>query len=206
MIIHELAPTPSARRVSIFLAEMGIEVPRVQIDLRGGDNLKPEFRAKSVNGRIPMLELDDGTCLCETMAICRFFDASSPRTSSLFGETPLEQGQVEMWNRILELEGIMVAFQAFRNLTGVFRDRERCVEAWGVESRERLEELLPRLEARLEGRQFVAIDRFSVADITGYVLLDFCRQRLELETEGRYPNLSRWYQTIHARPAIAALG
>lgn len=90
MIIHELAPTPSARRVSIFLAEMGIEVPRSQVDLRSGDNLKPEFRAKSVNGRIPMLELDDGTCLCETMAICRFFDAGSPRASSLFGDTALE--------------------------------------------------------------------------------------------------------------------
>lgn len=204
MKILELAPTPSARRVGIFLAELGLDVPREQLDLRGGDNLTPEFKSKSVNGRIPVLALDDGTHICESVAICRYFDALHPRDQSLFGNSPLEQAQVEMWNRVLELNGLMVAFQAFRNLTGFFKDRERFVEAWGSESRERIIEFLPTLEARLEGRDFVAIDRFSIADITGFVLIGFL-PRLEIELTDAMPNIRRWHDAIAARPAVAAL-
>ena len=149
MKLYELAPTPSARRVSIFLAEKGIEVPRVNVDIRGGENLSAEFKAKSVNGRIPLLELDDGSYLCESVAICRYLDEIHPSERSLFGNTPLERAKVEMWQRIIELQGLMVGFQAFRNLSGVYKDRENCVESWGVESRQRVIDFLPSLDKQL---------------------------------------------------------
>ncbi|WP_372872472.1 glutathione S-transferase family protein [Shewanella sp.] len=200
MKILELASTPSARRVGIFLAELGIEVPREQLNLRAGDNLTPEFKSKSVNGRIPVLALDDGNYICESVAICRYFDALHPSRQSLFGNTPLEQAQVEMWNRVLELNGLMVAFQGFRNLSGIFKDRERVVEPWGVECRQRLLEFLPSLEARLNGRDFVAIDRFSIADITGFVLIGFL-PRLDIELTDTMPNIRRWYAAVAERPS-----
>ncbi|NAW63662.1 glutathione S-transferase family protein, partial [Photobacterium halotolerans] len=161
MKIYELAPSPSARRVSIFLAEMGIDVERVSIDIRGGENLSDAFQAKSQNGLIPVLELDDGTTISESVAICRYFDEAYPNEHSLFGNTPLEKAQVEMWQRIVELKGLFVAMQAFRNITGVYKDRETCVESWGEVSRQRLIAFLPVLDKRLSESAFVAGDTFT---------------------------------------------
>ncbi len=131
MKIYELGPAPSARRVSIFLAEKGIEVERQHIDIRGGENLSEDFKAKSLNGQIPVLELDDGTTICESVAICRYFDEAYPTEYSLFGNNALEKAQVEMWQRLVELRGLLVAMQAFRNISGIYQDRENCIADWG---------------------------------------------------------------------------
>lgn len=163
MILYEKAPAPSARRVSLFLAEKGIDIPRIDVDIRGGENLSADYKAKSINGRIPMLELDDGTTISESMAICRYLDAAFPSNHNLLGSTPFEIAQIEMWNRIVELQGLFVAFQAFRNISGIYSDRERCVEAWGEESKKRILEFLPILETRLSESAFLAGDNFSVA-------------------------------------------
>ncbi|MBY5991012.1 glutathione S-transferase family protein [Ferrimonas balearica] len=199
MKLYETAATPNAKRVNLFLAELGIEVPRVAMDVRAGDNLTPEFRAKSLNGKIPLLELDDGTTVCESVAICRYFDGQRGDHPSLFGTTALEQAQVEMWQRLVELEGLMVAFQAFRNISGVYADRERCVEAWGHESRRRLEEFLPTLEARLGESPYLAGPEFSIADITAYVLLGMAA-RLEIAVDT--PHLNAFRARVQARPAV----
>lgn len=91
MKIYEFAPNPSSRRVGIFLKELGVEVDRVQVNVREGENLTTEYLEKSVNGKVPMLELDDGTTISETVAICRYF-ANEKGDLSLFGETPIEAG------------------------------------------------------------------------------------------------------------------
>ncbi|MBP6520714.1 glutathione S-transferase [Shewanella sp.] len=204
MKLYELAPTPSARRVSIFLAEKGIEVPRVNVDIRGGENLSAEFKAKSVNGRIPLLELDDGSYLCESVAICRYLDEIHPSERSLFGNTPLERAKVEMWQRIIELQGLMVGFQAFRNLSGVYKDRENCVESWGVESRQRVIDFLPTLDQQLNTSAFVAADAFSIADISAYVFISFIKN-LDIEVADNLPHLKAWFNTMAQRPAIVSL-
>lgn len=204
MKLYELAPTPSARRVSIFLAEKGIEVPRVNVDIRGGENLSAEFKAKSVNGRIPLLELDDGSYLCESVAICRYLDEIHPSERSLFGNTPLERAKVEMWQRIIELQGLMVGFQAFRNLSGVYKDRENCVESWGVESRQRVIDFLPTLDQQLSKSAFVASDEFSIADISAYVFISFIKN-LDIEVADNLPHLKAWFNTMAQRPAIVSL-
>lgn len=204
MKLYELAPTPSARRVSIFLAEKGIEVPRVNVDIRGGENLSAEFKAKSANGRIPLLELDDGSYLCESVAICRYLDEIHPSERSLFGNTPHERAKVEMWQRIIELQGLMVGFQAFRNLSGVYKDRENCVESWGVESRQRVIDFLPTLDQQLSKSAFVASDEFSIADISAYVFISFIKN-LDIEVTDSLSHLKAWFITMAQRPAIVSL-
>ncbi|SDJ64931.1 Glutathione S-transferase [Ferrimonas sediminum] len=202
MKIYEASMTPSAQRVSLFLAEMNLDIERVQVDVRGGENLSDAFLALSPNGRIPVLELDDGTTLCESIAICRYFDALHPGDHSLFGTTPLEKGQVEMWTRIVEHQGLVPAFQAFRNLSGVYADRERCVEAWGEESRKRLDEFLPKLEQRLGESTYLAGERFTVADITAWALFAFM-ERVKFALAQPYPNIDRWRSLVAARPAFS---
>ncbi|QYK00417.1 glutathione S-transferase [Shewanella psychrotolerans] len=204
MKLYELAMTPSARRVNIFLNELGIELARESLNLRAGDNLSDEFKAISINGRIPVLELDDGQTLCESMAICRYFDELNPAEHSLFGNTPLEKAQVEMWQRICELQGLFVAFQAFRNITKIYQDRERCVEAWGEESRQRVIEFLPTLEKQLSKQPYVAGEHFSVADITAYVMMSFIKN-LEITPSDEQPHIKAWLNKMEQRPSIIAV-
>ena len=204
MKLYELAMTPSARRVNIFLNEMGIELEREAVNLRAGGNLSPEFKALSINGRIPVLQLDDGQTLCESMAICRYFDELNPSDSSLFGNSPLEKAQIEMWQRICELQGLFVAFQAFRNMTKVYEDRERCVEAWGEESRQRVIEFLPTLEVQLSKQPYVAGEHFSVADITAYVMMSFIKN-LEITPDETQIHLIAWLNKVEQRPSIKAV-
>lgn len=204
MKLYELATTPNARRVSIFLAEKGIEIPRVNVDVRAGENLTAEFKAKSLNGRIPLLELDDGSYLCESVAICRYLEEIYPSEHSLFGNTALERAQIEMWQRIIELQGLMVAFQAFRNLSGAYKDRENCIEAWGVESRQRVIDFLPTLERQLSISPFIAGNEFSIADISAYIFICFI-ERLDIEVAEPFPHINAWFITMAERPSIVSL-
>lgn len=203
MKLYELAPSPSARRVSLFLAEKSIDIPRVAVNTLAGENITPEFIAMSVNGKIPVLELEDGTAISESIAICRYLDAQFPTDHHLFGRTPLEIGKVEMWNRIAEFQGLFAAFQAFRNITGLFSDRERCVEAWGHESKLRVEEFLPVLEHRLAESPYLAGDHFSVADITAYITCGFL-PRIDIDIEGRFPAIHAWMEKLDQREAFIA--
>jgi len=201
MKLLENSATPSARRVAIFLNELGIEIERVNVDIRGAENRTDAFMDKAPNGLIPVLELDDGTHICESLAICRYFDASTPNDKALFGSSPLEQAQVEMWQRIVELQGIVPAFQAFRNLSGFFSDRETCIQAWGEESRQRLAQFLPVVDKQLSRQTWLAGERFSVADITLWVLCSFL-DRLELAVDDSLPHLKRWHQQMAQRPSV----
>jgi len=201
MKLLENSATPSARRVAIFLNELGIEIERVNVDIRGAENRTDAFMDKAPNGLIPVLELDDGTHICESLAICRYFDASTSNDKALFGSSPLEQAQVEMWQRIVELQGIVPAFQAFRNLSGFFSDRETCIQAWGEESRQRLAQFLPVVDKQLSRQTWLAGERFSVADITLWVLCSFL-DRLELAVDDSLPHLKRWHQQMAQRPSV----
>lgn len=198
MKLHEKAGTPSAERVNIFLRELGIELERVDVDIRAAENRTDAFIDKAPNGLIPVLELDNGTHICESVAICRYLDAITPNDKALFGRTPLEQAQVEMWVRILEFQGMVPAFQAFRNLSGFFSDRETCIKEWGEESRKRLLTFLPILDKQLSKQPWVAGEHFSIADITAWVLCGFLG-RLDIELDEHLPNLQRWHMKMSER-------
>lgn len=203
MRLYEFSPTPSAARVNIFLAELGIDIERVNVDIRGGENLGDEFRSKSINGKIPVLELDDGTTICESVAICRYLESIKPVQSSLFGNTPLEQAQIEMWHRVIEFQGLIPAMQALRNLSGIFKDRENIIEAWGKESRQRLVDFLPTLERQLASSDYIAGDNFSIVDITLYCLVNFIKV-VDIRLDDSQPNLQRWFENVSQRPSIKA--
>ncbi len=130
MKVYELKRAPNARRVRMFLAEKGIEIAYQQVDLGAGENLEPAFLAKNPAGRIPVLELDDGTCLSETVAICRYFEELNPEPN-LFGNTALERATIEMWSRIVEFNLWLPTGMAFRHITGFYQDRETVFPEWG---------------------------------------------------------------------------
>lgn len=202
MKLYETAMTPSCRRVSIFLKELGVDVERVALNVREGDNLTDTFKDKSVNGKVPMLELDDGTTLCESVAICRYFDETTANDKNLFGHDALSKAQVEMWHRVVEFQGLYAGFQAFRNLSGIYQDRETCVAAWGEESKSRVVEFLPQLDARLAQSDYVAGSAFTIVDITAFIFAGFAQKALEIDVTGQYANIARWQQVIAQRPSF----
>ena len=196
------APSPNSRRVHIAMAEKGIELDRVAVDIRGGENLSDEFLAKNPGGRVPVLELDDGTYIGESVSISRYLDAIG-EGPMLFGDTPLAQAQIDMWQRRAELNFFLEVAGAFRNITGFFKDRETCVEAWGVVCADRAPKALSMFDAQLEHSEFLAGDQFSVADITLGVGLDFARSVKVVELP-ELPNIERWHMQLKARASFSA--
>ncbi|MDW3144925.1 glutathione binding-like protein, partial [Vibrio sp. 2094] len=139
---------------------------------------------------------------CESVAICRYLDEAFENDLALFGANQLERAQVEMWHRVVEFQGLYAAFQAFRNITAIYQDRENCVAAWGEESKSRVLEFLPTLDKRLSESESIATDQLSVVDITGYIFIGFALNGLSIEVFEKYPNIARWFEQVSARDAF----
>lgn len=202
MKLYNLPPGMNPRRVRIFLAEKGIEVPTVDIDMMQGENKTPEFLAMNPMGTLPVLALDDGTILTESIAICRYFEALNPEPP-LFGKTPLEAAQVEMWNRRMELEIMAPITAAFRHGNEFWKDRLRQVPEYAEVARGQATERMVWLDDHLEGREFIATGDYTVADITLQ-----CALLLGRNTGTPMPedaaNLARWWAAVAARPTARA--
>ena len=197
MKLHE-AESPNARRVWIFMKEKGIDCERVPVDIRAGENLNPEYLAKNPMGRVPVLELDDGSFLAESVAICRYFESLHP-DPCLFGADGLEAANIEMWNRRAEINFAMNAAGAFRNITGFFKDRETCVPEWGRVCAEEAKSKLGVFEDQLGRSEYLAGERFSIADISMGVFYGFAamiEKMAKVDLELKRPNLERWYEEI----------
>lgn len=202
MRIIEAKGTPNGRRVRVFLAEKGISVDAVNIDLRTAENLAPEHRARNPFGRIPVLELDDGSHIAESVAICRYFEELQPNPP-LFGTGAKQRAEVEMWNRRAELNFLMPGAQAFRNITGFFKDREKISAEWGQISQEVAAEALATFDTALGQSRFLAGSDFSIADITFGCALDFT-QAVKLQLPFELPNITRYRAELAARPSWSA--
>jgi glutathione S-transferase len=196
------SPSPNARRVHIFMAEKGIDCERVPIDIRAGQNLTEEYLQKNPAGRVPVLELDDGTFLGESVAICRYLESINA-DPCLFGEPGRQAAVVEMWNRRAELNFMNNVAMAFRNITGFFKDRETCVKAWGEISAQNAADFLPMFDRQLESNTYLAGDAFSIADITLCVALDFADQ-VKVVTLPDAPHVARWRALVGGRPSFSA--
>ena len=203
MKLYDGGRAPSPRRVRIFLAEKDIDVAKVPVDLAKLEQKSESFRALNPLQRVPVLVLDDGTVIAETMAICRYFEALHPEPN-LFGRDALEIAKVEMWNRRIEL-GLYSAVQAiFRHgHPAMAKMQVPQVAQWAEINKPRVAEFLEILNDALAGRKFVAGDRFSVADITGLVAIDFMKPA-KLELSEPYQHVRRWHAEISARPGSAA--
>ncbi len=191
------------RRVRIFLKEKGIAVPVAAVDLGAMEHRSDEYTAINPLRLVPALELDDGTIITESIAICRYFEALNPEPA-LFGTGPLEIALVEMWQRRMELHLLAGVQQVFRHLHPGMKEHEvPQVPAWGEANKPRVLEFLALLDRELAGRRFAAGDRFSVADITGLVALDFMRVA-KLQVPAEFTHVGRWYVELSARPSARA--
>ena len=200
MKLHE-SPSPNARRVSVFMAEKGIECERVSVDIRAGENIQSEYLSKNPAGRVPVLELDDGSYISESIAICRYLEAMEPEPN-LFGLDAIEIANVEMWQRRVELNLFLEIAGAFRNITGFFKDRETCVEEWGKVCAEKAPKALTMFDDQLSDNQYLAGDRFTVADITLAITLDFA-EMVKVAPLPTLDNITQWRANVTARASLA---
>ena len=203
MKLHEDQRAPNPRRVRIFLAEKGIEVPRRQLDIMTEEHKTPEISKLNPFTRLPILELDDGRAISESMAICRYFEAVQP-DPPLFGTDAVDQAMVEMWQRRVEQALFMPVSYAFRHSHPRMAHLEvPQVKEWGEANLARIPARLEYFDGELGQRQFMAGDRFSVADITGLCAVDFMKV-VRLSLSDGHANLRRWHDEVSSRPSASA--
>jgi glutathione S-transferase len=203
MLLYDGGRAPSPRRVRIFLAEKGIEVPKRQIDFANLEQFSDAFTALNPMQRVPVMILDDGTPIAETMAICRYFEAVQPEPN-LFGRDAREIALIEMWNRRVELNFYGAVSSAFRHLSpGMAVSEKPQIAEWGEANKAKALAFLAILDRELATRSYVALDRFTVADITAMVTVDFMRApKIELPPDMK--NVRRWHAEVSARPSAQA--
>ncbi|MBX3705282.1 MAG: glutathione S-transferase family protein [Pseudomonadales bacterium] len=206
MLLYDSTAAPNPRRVRVFLAEKGIEVPMRQVDMRKGEHKSPEFLRKNPSGKIPVLELDDGTCIGESVAICRYFEAVQPEPN-LFGRTPVELGRIEMTNRQLELELLSQVGTSWVNgpvVAQIAAGRFTQIPEAKAQSDAAVHRFYKRLDRELADREFMAGARYTIADITALCVIDFAASLVGLPPDPELAHLARWRAAVSARPSASA--
>jgi len=193
---------PNPRRVRIFLSEKGMTVPVEKIDLGQLQHKSAEFTALNPLQRVPVLLLDDGTVITESIAICRYLEALRPEPP-MFGRSAVEVGLVEMWNRRVELNLYQAVSAVFRHLHPSMKEMEAQVPEWGEANRPRVFDFLALLDRELKDRMFIAGDHYTIADITGLVAVDFMRPAKLIMPE-EFTNLRRWHTQVGERTSATA--
>ena len=209
MKLYDCTTAPSPRRVRIFLAEKGISVPTVQVDLRNGEQFSDAFRAINPDCTVPALVLDDGTVIADAVAICGYLEELHPEPA-LIGTTPQERAIVIALNRQIERDGFFAAMDALRNAAKGLKGRAlpgphdyEQIPELAERGRKRIEQFFRDMNARLAGRAFVAGDRYTLADISALIVTDFA-DRLKLEVPDECADLRRWYAAVSERPSAKA--
>lgn len=206
MKIFETRQAPNPRRVRIFLAEKAIEIDFEEIDLMQGALKTESFTRLNPMQRVPVLQFDDGSCLSESVAICRYFEELQPEPP-LFGRGALGRARIEMWNRRIEHGLFFHVAQAFRHSHPAMAELEvPQVAAWGESNIPKALENLRLINGKLADRPFIAGDDYSIADITALVAVDFMKPaRIELPGGAdRLQHLQRWHDDVSGRPSAAA--
>ncbi|MCC5978777.1 MAG: glutathione S-transferase [Salinarimonas sp.] len=202
MKLYDGGRAPNPRRVRIYLAEKNIEVPTEPVDIGALAQRSPEFTALNPMQRTPVLVLDDGAVIAESIAICRYFEELFP-TPPLFGTGALERAQIEMWQRRVELGLLSSIAAVFRHLHPAMVEMEvPQVPEWGEANKPKVLDFLGLLDRHLADREYLA-GSFSVADITGLVAFDFLKPA-KLAVPDEFVHVKRWHGTLKARPSAAA--
>jgi glutathione S-transferase len=203
MKLYDGGRAPNPRRVRIYLAEKGLSVPLEQIDLGALAQKSPAFTAINPVQRVPALQLDDGTIISESIAICRYFEALHPEPP-MFGKGAKDEAIVEMWQRRVEFHLLAPISHVFRNSHPAMKEMEvPQVPAWAEANKPRIADFLALLDRELKGRPFVAGDRYTVADITALVSVDFLKPA-KLAVPDDLVNVKRWHGEVSARPSAKA--
>jgi glutathione S-transferase len=209
MKFYDCATAPSPRRVRIFLAEKGLGIPTVQVDLRNGEQFTPAFRAINPDCTVPALALDDGTVIGDAIAICGYLEELHPEPP-LMGSTPQERAVVSALNRQIERDGLFAAMEAFRNAAKGLKGRAlpgphdyEQIPELAERGRVRVGHFFRAMNERLGGSEFVAGGLYTIADISTLVLIDLAG-RAKLTVPEECANLRRWHASVSARPSAKA--
>lgn len=193
----------------IFIAEKGLDIETVQIDLGAGEQFGDVFRAINPDCVVPVLQLDNGSCLSEVIAICHYLEARYPEPA-LLGTSDEERARILMWNCKVEQQGLWSVADAFRNSAKGLQGRALPgmvaypqIPELAERGRGKLEQFFRRIDDQLADNEFIAGDRFSIADIAAVVVVDFSSW-IKLSVPEDAENIQRWYKAVSARPSVAA--
>ncbi len=202
MKLYDGGRAPNPRRVQIFLKEKGIEIERQQLNINDLEQKSDDFSRINPMQKLPVLELDDGTVIAETVAICRYFEEMQPQPA-LMGRTPVEKAVIEMWQRRMELEFLLPVAFSFRHLHPGAKTIEPVqISEWGLMNQDRAARFMTFLNDELSKRSYVAGEEFSIADITGLVACQFLKPaRLTIPVE--LDAMREWFERVAARPSAA---
>jgi glutathione S-transferase len=205
---YDCTTAPSPRRARILLAAKGVVHETVQVDLRNGEQLSDAFREINPHCTVPVLRTEEGALLTDNAAIAAYLEARYPQPA-LLGTTPLEKAEIASWNWRVEFEGLMAIAEAMRNSAPAMANRAlpgpvdyAQIPELAQRGLARVQKFFVTLNERLADREFVATDRFSVADITAVVAVDFSRV-VKVKPSEQHPHLVRWRATMALRPAVA---
>ncbi|NMM80467.1 glutathione S-transferase [Acidovorax sp. SRB_14] len=206
--LYDCATAPSPRRARIFLAEKGVAYDTVPVDLRSGEQLGEAYRRINPQCTVPALRTEEGSLLTDNAAIAAYLEARFPEPP-LLGETPEEKADIASWNWRMEFEGLLAIAEALRNSAPAMANRALTgtvdyaqIPQLAERGLARAAQFFAMLNERLAGRDFVAAGRFSVADITAVVAVDFARV-VKLKPGEQHPHLLRWRAAMAARPSMA---
>lgn len=209
MKLYDCQGAPNPRRVRIFMAEKGIELPTVDVSILEGENLKPEYLKVNPRGFLSTLVLDDGTTIDEAPAICSYLEAQHP-DPPLMGRSAVERAQVLSWDRHMELDGLSAVGEFFRNSAPLFKGRvlpgrsgDEQIPALVERGKRSAAVFFDRLEARLAESDYVACPSYTLADITGLCVVDLAAFAGLPIPEG-HTHTQRWHETVSARPGVVA--
>jgi len=209
MKLYDFTPAPNPRRVRIFLAEKGVETENIQVDLRSQEQLGDAHRARNPTLDVPVLELDDGTCIHQVNAICRYLEETFPE-NPLYGRNPVERAKVEAWQHQIFLNGLMAIAEAYRNTTELFVDRALPGPHDYPQSPElaergfqRIPHFFEDMNTHFADNEYVVDDYFSVADICAFISVDFAKWVKQGPTD-EHEHLKAWYARVAERPSMSA--
>jgi glutathione S-transferase len=205
---YDCATAPSPRRARILLAEKGVTAQTVQVDLRSGEQLGAAFRQINPQCTVPVLRADEGLVLADNAAITAWLEARFPQPP-LLGVTPQEKAEIASWNWRIEFEGLLAIAETLRNSAPAMANRalpgpvdHAQIPQLAARGLARVQQFFITLEERLAGRDFIATDRFSVADITAVVAVDFARV-VKVRPGEQHPHLQRWRAAMALRPSMS---
>ncbi len=209
MKLYDCQMAPNPRRVRVFLAEKGVDIPKTEVSIIEGENLKPEYLAVNPRGLLPTLELDDGNRIDETVAICRYIEETQPEPN-LMGRDALEKAQVESWQRRMEFDGLNPTGEMFRNSFDPFKNRGlpglenvQAIPELAARGKAGVERFYERLEQRLGQSTYIAGERYTIADITALCVVDFA-SFAKMGIPEANTNTKRWHADVSARPSAKA--
>jgi glutathione S-transferase len=206
--LYDCSTAPSPRRARVLLAEKGVAHDTVQVDLRKGEQFGDAYRAINAQCTVPALRTEEGLVLTDNAGIAAYLEARFPQPA-LMGSTPLEKAEIASWNWRIEFEGLMAIAEALRNSVPAMANRAlpgpveyAQIPELAQRGLARLQQFMDTLDRRLAGREFVATDRFSIADITAAVAVDFARV-VRIKPGEQHADLRRWHEAMAKRPAFS---